>query len=48
MQVKMFDLKIEDKVLKEDLNVAFNKLLSHGQFFFGPELEQFEEKKQSA
>ena len=44
MIVKMFDLKIQDKVLKKDLNMAFNKLLSHGQFFFGPELEEFEKK----
>ena len=40
----MFNLKIEDEELKKDLNGAFNKLLSHGQFFFGPELQEFEEK----
>ena len=42
MLVKMFDLKVEDRGLKKDLNLAFNKMLAHGQFFFGPELEEFE------
>ena len=40
----MFDLKIRDKELRKNLNVAFNSMLSHGQFFFGPELEKFEKK----
>ena len=44
MLVKMFDLKIYDNALRKDLNLAFNNLLSHGQFFFGPELEEFEQK----
>jgi len=42
MLVKMFDLKVQDENLKKDLNLAFNKMLQHGQFFFGPELEEFE------
>ena len=30
----MFDLKIQDRVLRKQLNIAFNKMLDHGQFFF--------------
>ena len=44
MKVKMFDLKISNNKLRKNLNFAFNNLLSHGQFFFGPELEKFEKK----
>ena len=44
MLVKMFDLKVEDRGLKKDLNLAFNKMLAHGLFFFGPELEEFEKQ----
>ena len=44
MKAKMFDLKVENKELKKDLNKAFNKLLMHGQFFLGPEVEIFEKK----
>ena len=41
---RMFELEVTDDKLRKDLNVAFNKLLSHGKFFFGPELEEFEKK----
>ena len=40
----MFDLRVKDQKVKKDLNLAFNKMLMHGQFFFGPELEKFEKQ----
>ncbi len=44
MKVKFFDLKIRDKNIRLSLNKSFNKLLSHGQFFLGPEVTKFENK----
>ena len=42
MKVKFFDLKVTDKKIRSQLNKNFNKLLDHGQFFLGPEVEKFE------
>ena len=44
MKVRMFDLRVDNLELRKDLNVAFNKMLDHGVYFFGPELYEFEEK----
>ena len=40
----MFDLGVKNPKLKKELNLAFNKMLDHGMYFFGPELEEFEKK----
>jgi len=42
MHVPIFDLSVKDPELKHDLNTAFNKVISHGKLFMGPELEEFE------
>ena len=44
MKVRMFDLRVQDKNIRKDLNVTFNKVLNHGKFFFGPELYKVENK----
>ena len=44
MLVKMFDLKVVDSRIRNDLKKSFHKLLNHGQFFFGPELFELEKK----
>ncbi len=44
MKVKFFDLRVTDKSLRTQLNKNFNKLLTHGQFFLGPEVELIEKK----
>ena len=44
MHVRMFDLRVKDKLIKKDLKDSFNKILDHGVFFFGPELYEFEKK----
>ncbi len=44
MKVKMFDLKIKDKLLRRDLIKSLNRLFDHGQFFMGPEVLDFEKK----
>ena len=44
MNVKFFDLKVKNNNTKKLLNSSFNKLLSHGQFFLGPEVSKFEKK----
>jgi UDP-2-acetamido-2-deoxy-ribo-hexuluronate aminotransferase len=44
MKVRMFDLGVKNPKLKKELNLAFNKMLDHGMYFFGPELEEFEKK----
>ena len=38
----MFDLKISDKSLKKKLHKSIDKVFNHGQFFLGPEVEEFE------
>ena len=47
MKVKMFDLKIKDKLLRRDLIKSLNRLFDHGQFFMGPEVLDFEKKLQN-
>ena len=44
MHVRMFDLRVKDPNLREDLKMSFKKILDHGIFFFGPELYKFEKK----
>ena len=44
MHVPIFDLKVKDKNLKDELMEAFSKTLEHGRLFMGPEVEEFEEK----
>ena len=43
-ECKIFDLKVKNNNTKKLLNSSFNKLLSHGQFFLGPEVSKFEKK----
>ncbi|MDC1418095.1 DegT/DnrJ/EryC1/StrS family aminotransferase [Candidatus Thioglobus sp.] len=44
MDVPIFNLKVSDQNLKDELMEAFSKTLEHGRFFMGPEVEEFEEK----
>ena len=44
MHVPMFDLRVLDQSLKNDLVEAFEKVLSHGILFMGPEVEELESK----
>ena len=44
MQVRMFDLRVKDLKIRNELNKSFKKTLDHGKFFFGPELYEFENK----
>jgi len=44
MHIPIFDLKIRDQGLKDELMEAFSKTLEHGRLFMGPEVEEFEEK----
>jgi dTDP-4-amino-4,6-dideoxygalactose transaminase len=44
MQVPMFDLRVTDLLLKEELLEAVAGVLDHGKLFLGPEVEEFEEK----
>mgnify|MGYP001409194674 CR=1 FL=1 len=44
MKVRMFDLRVKDKLLHRNLLSNFKKILKHGIFFFGPELHEFEKK----
>ena len=44
MQVRMFDLRVKDFKIRNELNKSFKKTLDHGKFFFGPELYEFEKK----
>jgi dTDP-4-amino-4,6-dideoxygalactose transaminase len=44
MHVPIFDLRVTDKNLKDELIEAFSKTLEHGRLFMGPEVEEFEEK----
>ena len=44
MYVPIFDLKVSDQNLKDELIEAFSKTLDHGRLFMGLEVEEFEEK----
>ena len=44
MKVPMFDLRVLDHNLKNDLTEAFERVLSHGILFMGPEVEELESK----
>ena len=44
MHVPMFDLRVLDQSLKNDLVEAFERVLSHGILFMGPEVEELESK----
>ena len=42
--MNFIDLKIQQKIIKEDLNNRIQKVLSHGKYVMGPEVEELEEK----
>ena len=42
--MNFIDLKIQQKIIKEDLNSRIQKVLSHGKYVMGPEVEELEEK----
>jgi dTDP-4-amino-4,6-dideoxygalactose transaminase len=44
MKVPYRDLSIKDPALKEELLQSVDRVLSHGKFMLGPEVEQFENK----
>ena len=44
MQVRMFDLRVKSSKIRKDLEKNFRKILNHGMFLFGPELDEFEKK----
>ena len=44
MKVPMFDLRVLDHNLKNDLKEAFERVLDHGILFMGPEVEELESK----
>jgi len=44
MYVPLFDLRVLDKNLRDELLEVFAKVLEHGRLFMGPEVEEFEEK----
>jgi dTDP-4-amino-4,6-dideoxygalactose transaminase len=44
MWVPLFDLRVHDPNLREDLMEAFSRVIEHGKLFMGPEVEEFEEK----
>lgn len=44
MHVPMFDLRVLDQSLKNDLAEAFERVLNHGILFMGPEVEELESK----
>ena len=44
MKVPIFDLKVTDKILKEELQETLNKVLSKGRLFLGDEVEKLELK----
>jgi dTDP-4-amino-4,6-dideoxygalactose transaminase len=43
-KIPIFDLKVRDKIIVNKLTRAFKKMLSHGQFFLGPEITELENK----
>ena len=40
--MNFIDLKIQQKIIKEDLNNRIQKVLSHGKYVMGPEVEELE------
>ncbi len=44
MNVRMFDLRVKDTNIRNELKKNFKNILDHGIFFFGPELFKFERK----
>ena len=44
MHTPIFDLRVTDQQLKEELTAALHQVLDHGRLFLGPEVEEFEEK----
>ena len=40
----MFDLRVKSSKIRKDLEKNFRKILNHGMFLFGPELDEFEKK----
>ena len=43
MRVPIFDLRVTNYELKEQLTMALVRVLDHGKLFMGPEVEEFEE-----
>ncbi|GAG34462.1 unnamed protein product, partial [marine sediment metagenome] len=44
MYVPIFDLRVTNQELKDELMKAFETVLGHGKLFMGPEVEEFEEE----
>ena len=44
MKVPIFDLRVSDIDLKDELLGCVSKVLDHGRLFLGPEVEEFEYK----
>jgi dTDP-4-amino-4,6-dideoxygalactose transaminase len=44
MHVRLFDLRVRDQNLKDELMETFTRVIDHGRLFMGPEVEEFEEK----
>ena len=40
----MFDLRVTDNLLKEELLENVSRVLEHGRLFLGPEVEEFEDQ----
>ena len=43
-KVRFRDLSVNDSKLKNELLTAVDRVLTHGQFILGPEVEQFEKR----
>jgi len=43
MRVPLFDLRVSDQNLRDELMEAFTRVLDHGRLFMGPEVGEFEE-----
>ena len=44
MRVPFFDLRVQDLELKKELLTAFEKVLTHGRLFLGPEVDELESR----
>jgi len=44
MRVPFFDLRVQDSELKKELLTAFEKVLTHGRLFLGPEVDELESR----
>ena len=44
MHVPFFDLRVQDSELRKELLTAFEKVLTHGRLFLGPEVEEVESR----